>query len=183
VSRWIAEALNTISGGNEDQPGFISPTGDQVGYLFGELGGGVAREGAKLINAGVQVGRAVAGVPQEEMPVSKMPLIGRIFGTTSDAQGLRSRAFEISKELNSLDNRYKGLKERGDKEGAAAFKAEHPELSLADDFNRFYRADSGAKKRRALARDKGEIEAVNRIVETQTEKAKRLLEKYDSLMQ
>lgn len=182
-SRWIAEALNTISGGNEDQPGFISPTGDQVGYLFGELGGGVAREGAKLINAGIHAGKAAAGVPQEEMPLSRVPLIGRVFGTASDATGVRSRAFEISKELNSLDNRYKGLLERKDKEGAAAFKVEHPELSLADDFNRFYRADSKAKRQRALARDNDDITKVNTITETQTEKARKLLDKYDALVQ
>jgi len=179
----MAKGLNYLTGGNEDQPGFISPTGDQIGYLFGELGGGVAREGAKLVNAGFHAGKAAAGVEQEEMPVSKMPLIGRIFGTTSDAPGLRTRAFEISKELNSLDNRYKGLKDRGDKEGAAAFKAAHPELSLADDFNRFYREDSKARKQRALSRGADDIEKVNRITETQTEKAKRLLSKYDALVQ
>ena len=183
IAQGMAEALNWMTGGNEDQPGFISPTGDQVGYLFGELGGGVARETMKMGRSAVYAANAAAGVPQEEMPVSKMPLIGRVFGTTSDAPGLRTRAFEISKELNSLDNRYKGMKERGDKEGAAAFKAEHPELSLADDFNRFYREDSKARKQRALSRGADDIEKVNRITETQTEKARKLLGKYDALVE
>jgi hypothetical protein len=182
-AQFIAKGLNYLTGGNEDQPGFVSPTGDQIAYLFGELTGGVGRETGKLYRVAEYGAKAVAGMPQEEMPITKVPLIGRVFGTTSDAPGLRTRAFEISKELNSLDNRYKGLKERGDKEGAAAFKAEHPELSLADDFNRFYREDSKARKQRALSRDKSDIEKVNRITESQTEKARKLLDKYDALVE
>jgi hypothetical protein len=33
-SKWIAEAINTISRGNKYVPGMASPTADQIDYLF-----------------------------------------------------------------------------------------------------------------------------------------------------
>lgn len=194
IAQGMAEMLNYLTGGNEDQPGLVSPTGDQIAYLFGEIGGGVAREGAKVINLGMRGVKAAAGEPQEDLPITKVPLIGRILGTASDAPGLRNRAFEISGELNSLDNRYKGLLDRAKvskdpaekaalRQQAADFKAEHPELSLADDFNRFYTEDRKAKKQRALARGNDDTLEANRITDTQTEKARKLLDKYDALVE
>ena len=188
TGRQIAEFLNTISGGNEDQPGAISPTGDQVDYLVGEVGGGLTREAIKAGQVAVAGAKDVMGVPREELPVSRIPLIGRIYGEAKGAVGVRARAFEVSGELNQLENRYKGLMERaaankdeGLRQEARDFKAANPEIALADDFNRFYREDSKARKQRALARGNADIEKVNVITESQTQKATELLEKYDLL--
>ena len=190
--RAVAQLLNSISGGNEDQPGGISPTGDQIDYLLGELGGGLTREVLKAGKVGWAGVEDVTSTPREELPVSKVPLIGRLYGEAKGAVGIRTRAFEVSGELNQLNNRYKGLMERAaatpdaaEKEAlrqkAREFKADNPEISLADDFNRFYTSDSKAKKQRALARGNSEVGKVNRITESQTEKATELLEKYDLL--
>ncbi len=190
TGRQIAEFLNTISGGNEDQPGAISPTGDQVDYLVGEVGGGLTREAIKAGQVAVAGAKDVMGVPREELPVSRIPLIGRIYGEAKGAVGVRARAFEVSGELNQLENRYKGLMERaaankdeGLRQEARDFKAANPEIALADDFNRFYREDSKARKQRALARGNADIEKVNVITESGTAKATALLEKYDALKQ
>lgn len=190
TGRQIAEFLNTISGGNEDQPGAISPTGDQVDYLVGELGGGLTRETIKAGQLAVAGAKDVMGVPREELPVSRIPLIGRIYGEAKGAVGVRARAFKVSGELNQLENRYKGLMERAAankdeslRQEARDFKAANPEIALADDFNRFYREDSKARKQRALARGNADIEKVNVITESGTAKATALLEKYDALKQ
>ncbi|MFM7255127.1 MAG: LPD38 domain-containing protein, partial [Betaproteobacteria bacterium] len=75
-SKAIAEALNRISGGTRYQPGALSPTPDQLDYLIGQLTGGVGREIGKLAQT------ASAPFTGEELPAHKIPLIGRLYGST-----------------------------------------------------------------------------------------------------
>lgn len=181
TGRVIAEGLNAISGGNEDQAGMISPTPDQVDFVFATVGGGAGREIGKagaLVKAGVAT---VTGEEREAVPTHRIPLIGRIYGSTSDPVSLRTKAFEVRKELNELNARHKGLAERGENEAAAELMAEHPELALRNEFERFVRGDSKERKARALARNSDEIGEVNRITMSQDEKIADLVERYKAL--
>lgn len=177
----MSEALNTISGGNDDQKGVLSPTPDQIDHAMGVIGGGVGRETMKV---GAVIGAAIdtlAGNEREPIPTYKLPLIGRLIGDTKEPVALRSKVFDIRTELNEKHARYKGLSERGDTEAANAYWDEHPELALRDDFERFSKNDSKQKKARALARGADEVSEVNRITNTQDEKIADLLNQYREL--
>lgn len=179
--RVMSEALNTISGGNDDQKGVLSPTPDQIDHAMGVIGGGVGRETMKV---GAVIGAAIdtlAGNEREPIPTYKLPLIGRLIGDTKEPVALRSKVFDIRTELNEKHARYKGLSERGDTEAANAYWDEHPELALRDDFERFSKNDSKQKKARALARGADEVSEVNRITNTQDEKIADLLNQYREL--
>jgi hypothetical protein len=181
TGRILAEGLNTLSGGNEDQKGFISPTPDQIDFVLGTIGGGVGREGMKAYGA-VEAGvKMLLGKEREVMPSQKLPLIGRLYGDAGEPAALRSKLFAVRTEINETYARYKGLKERGLTEEAAAFKAEHPEISLRDDIERFARGNAKQTKARALAREEGEIAEVNRITNKQDAAIATLLDKYQKL--
>lgn len=181
TGRILAEGLNTLSGGNEDQKGFISPTPDQIDFVLGNIGGGVGREAMKAGSA-LKAGYDMAvGKEREVMPSQKLPLIGRLYGDAGEPSVLRSKLFAVSTEVNETYARYKGLKERGLKEEAAAFKAKHPEISLRDDIERFASGNAKQTKARALAREEGEIAEVNRITNKQDAAIATLLDKYQKL--
>ena len=181
TGRILAEGLNTLSGGNEDQKGFISPTPDQIDFVLGTAGGGVGREAMKVFEFGVAKIKDVAGKEREVMPSQKLPLIGRLYGDAGEPSALRSKLFAVSTEVNETYARYKGLKERGLTEEAAAFKAEHPEISLRDDIERFASGNAKQTKARALAREEAEIAEVNRITNKQDAAIATLLDKYQKL--
>lgn len=181
TGRILAEGLNTLSGGNEDQKGLISPTPDQIDFVLGSIGGGVGREAMKAGSA-LKAGYDMAvGNEREVMPSQKLPLIGRLYGDAGEPSVLRSKLFAVSTEVNETYARYKGLKERGLKEEAAAFKAKHPEISLRDDIERFASGNAKQTKARALAREEGEIAEVNRISNKQDAAIATLLDKYQKL--
>lgn len=89
TGRILAEGLNTLSGGNEDQKGFISPTPDQIDFVLGTIGGGVGREGMKVFELGVAKIKDAAGKEREVMPSQKLPLIGRLYGDAGEPSALR----------------------------------------------------------------------------------------------
>jgi len=181
TARMLSEGLNTLTGGNDDQKGAFSPTPDQIDFVLGQVGGGVGRELTKAggaLKAGYDM---AAGNERETMPSYKMPLIGRLYGNADEPSSLRAKLFTVRTEVNETYARYKGLKERGDKEGATAFKAEHPEISLRDDIERYARGNSKQSKARALARDSDEIGKVNEITNKQDSKVADLLRKYSEL--
>jgi hypothetical protein len=181
TGRVLAEGLNSITGGNDDQKGFLSPTPDQIDFVLGTLGGGVGREGSKALGA-IKAGYDIAvGNERETIPSHKMPLIGRLYGNADEATALRAKLFNVRTEVNETYARYKGLKERGEKEAAADFKAQHPEISLRDDIERYARENSKQTKARALARDQGDVSKVNAITAKSDEKVQKLLQKYSEL--
>lgn len=180
-SRRLAEGLNSITGGNEDQKGVLSPTPDQIDFALGVIGGGVGRE---VMKAGTAVGTATSAALGEEVeaiPTHKLPLIGRLYGDINEPVAVRSKMFNIRQELNEKHARYKGLRERGDTVAADSFWDENPELALRDDFERFVRQDAKQRKNRALARNADELSEVNRITGEQDEKIADLLQRYREL--
>lgn len=48
-ARWVAEALNTLTGGTALTPGILSPTPDQIDYLVAQAFGGMGRETMKTL--------------------------------------------------------------------------------------------------------------------------------------
>jgi len=149
--------------------------------VIGQFGGGVGREVGKLSSL-VGAGKDIAmGNEREPIPSYKIPLIGRVYGSTTEPVAVRSKLFSIRTDLNENYARYKGLKERGDTEAANAFWDEHPELTLRNSVESFVRKDSKQRKNRALARTNDEVGEVNRITSQQDERISELVARYNEI--
>ena len=181
TGRVISEAINTITGGNEDQSGFVSPTPDQIDFVLGQFTGGVGREVAKVGGLAVAGAKDLAGVEREQIPLYKLPLAGRLIGSVSEPAALHGKLFEVRSKINDKYARYKGLMERGQTEEANAFWDANPELALRGSVESFARKDSKQRKARALARSSGEVGEVNRISAEQDEKLAALLAEIDAI--
>lgn len=181
TGRVISEAINSLTGGNQDQSGFMSPTPDQIDFIFGQVGGGVGREAGKLVGTAGAAKDIAMGNEREPVPSYKLPLIGRVYGSTSEPVAVRSKLFSIRTELNENYARYKGLKERGDTQAANDFWDEHPELALRNSVESFVRKDAKQRKNRALARSNEEIGEVNRITGQQDARISDLVTRYNEI--
>lgn len=107
ISKVLAEGINNLSGGNKYVAGVLSPTPDQIDYLAAQLGGGVWRELSKIEQT------AVSSVTGEELPIYKVPLVGRFIGTTGGKAGEAGQFYANASKLNRLETEIKGLEEDG----------------------------------------------------------------------
>lgn len=103
-SKGISYVVNWASGGTDYQPGAWSPTPDQIDYVIGQLTGGVGRELGKA----VQTGAAITGLSNDELPVHKIPLAGRLVGSTNGPSGQSEKFYENIRELNGIEREIKG---------------------------------------------------------------------------
>ncbi len=148
VSRAMAEAINTITGGSEYRPGAWSPTPDQIDYVFGQLTGGLGRE---LIKVNQTLTSAVTG---DELPPYKVPLMGRLYGNTRGTAGQSEQYYENLRQINEAERELKGRQRKGD--AAEDFIQREPMtgvISLANQVDR--RIRELRKERSELVEDKG----------------------------
>lgn len=144
-AKMLAEAINWVSGGNEYVAGALSPTPDQIDYLLAQLGGGVAREAAKVQQT---VSSVVSG---EELPTYKVPLLGRFAGNTASQASQGTAFYANLDKLNALETEIKGLRKDGKFLEAAQLARENPQSGLIALANR---AERDVQK---LRRDKREL--------------------------
>ena len=140
VARGIAKGINYASGGTKYTPGLLSPTPDQIDYIFGTLTGGAGRE----LNKVYQTAEMVA--TGKDVPESKKPVVGRFFGTTDDEIATAARFWTNVKDLNTLEMEIKGRAKDG--EDPAAFIQKHPEAGMVRQANRFERQISKMRTER-----------------------------------
>ena len=121
-SKWLSEAINTLSGGTKYTPGSLSPTADQIDYLFGQVTGGVGRESSKLNQSLAALGSG------EDLPPHKVPLLGRFYGNAGDQSSQGNKFYANLKHLNEIEAEIKGRR----KEGLPVdeYKAKNPEHRL-----------------------------------------------------
>ncbi len=122
VDKFIAEAINGITGGNQYVAGALSPTPDQIGYLIGQVTGGVGRELNKVAQS------VSATYNGEELPTYKMPLIGRLVGSASGQASEGSAFYANLDKLNELETEIKGMHKDG--KSTADLVKDHPEVRL-----------------------------------------------------
>jgi hypothetical protein len=122
LGKGIAEFLNWASGGDKYVKGSISPTGDDVDFLAGQIGGGLYREISKAAKA---VGSTITG---EEIPSYRRPIVGRFIGETGSNAAISQTFYENVTRLTDHENTIKGLKK--DKLPTDSYKAKHPEARL-----------------------------------------------------
>ncbi|NBT82699.1 MAG: hypothetical protein EBT56_13985 [Betaproteobacteria bacterium] len=138
----MAQALNTISGGTAYQPGAWSPTPDQIDYVIGQLTGGVGREIGKLAQT------LTAPFTGDELPAHKVPLLGRLYGSTKGISGESELFYNNIKRLNKIENEYKGRMKAG--EDADAYRKQEP---LVDQIGLGNQAEAAVSKLRRLRRE------------------------------
>lgn len=147
LSKWLSQALNSLTGGTEFQPGGLSPTPDQIDYLIGQVTGGVGREISKLAQTG---GTMATG---EELPAYKIPLIGRFYGDAKGQAAVSSRFYENLKAMNMHQAEFMGLAKSDRGEQAKAYLEGHPEASMFREADRMQRyvGKLQDEKRKAIA--------------------------------
>jgi hypothetical protein len=106
VSRKLSWLLNYISsGGMEYTKGNISPTGDEIDYLAGQITGGLGREIKKI------GGALSSKIEGEEIPSYKMPIVSRLYGETQTPAATSSRFYEnvtrMAEHESEITNRMK----------------------------------------------------------------------------
>lgn len=107
IGKLVSEAINTLTGGNDYVSGHRSPTPDQIDYLIGQVFGGVGREALKINQA---IGSAITG---EELPLYKIPLVGRFVGDSSGSAG-QSNIFRANIDrLDRIEKEVEGLRKDG----------------------------------------------------------------------
>lgn len=146
-SKELSYFLNLASGGTKYQKGLISPTPDQLDYLIGQLTGGVGRE---LLKVEQTVTSSVTG---EELPPSKVPILGRLYGDTKAGASESAKFYDNLVRLNAHENEIKGRAKNREKPDA--YIREHPEARLVPLANKVERTvrDLRTRKRELLERD------------------------------
>jgi hypothetical protein len=139
-ARGLAEVINYALGGTEYTPGLLSPTPDAIDFLIGSATGGLGREVAKT------AGSLTGAMTGEEVPLWKIPLVGRFVGTAGGEAGERTQFYENLTTLNMEESELKGrIRNRED---ASGYLREHPEVRLAKQAERIQREVSQLEKRK-----------------------------------
>ena len=125
VSRFLSRTINTITGGDEYTAGKWSPSPDQLDYVVGQYGGGVAREIIKLWQLASGTARG------EEVPFYKVPLLGRFAGSADSASSQGSAYYGNINKIDQAEKRIKGLTEDGKRSEAQAERRKPEALLIA----------------------------------------------------
>ena len=149
-SRYISEALNFITGGTEFKPGMFSPSPDAIDYLIGQVTGGVGREASKVAQT------YSATTSGEDLPLHKIPLVGRFVGDTAGQSGESKKFYDAIKQINMHEAEFKGLMKDGRKQEAQEYMAENPATRLMMAGNH---TESAVRKLRGMKRDLVEQDA------------------------
>jgi hypothetical protein len=122
-ARGMAELVNYATGGTDYTPGAFSPTPDQIDYLIGQATGGIGRETAKAFQTAESV------VTGEDLPLYKVPGVGRFIGSASDQTAVRDEFYQNLTRMNTLEAEVKGRRQHG--EDIRGFVQDNPDARLA----------------------------------------------------
>ncbi len=122
ISQFLAEFVNTVTFGNADKRGLLSPTADQIDYLAGQIGGGVYRE---LSRAGKYAGSVIDGT---DVPESQVPIAGKIVGNINSPQAISQRFYKNVVAMSEHEDAIKGRIKR--RESVSEYMRDNPEASM-----------------------------------------------------
>lgn len=155
----IAKAINWSTGGTEYTPGLASPSPDAIDYLIQQATGGVGREVSK---ASQVVQTAVSG---EELPLHKVPVVGRFAGSASGSAGVRDKFYDNIRAVNVAAEEIKGRALHH--EELQSVLAKHPEARFEKAAIQVERQLGELRKAKQLAIDRGATREMIRMREEQ----------------
>lgn len=139
-----------MTGGTEFKPGLISWSPDSIDYLIAQAGGGVMREANKVAQT---ISATTTG---EDLPIYKVPLVGRFVGDTEGQGGQSAKFYNAIKQINMHEAEYKGMIKDGRSTEAKEYLAENPAVRLMMMGNH---AELAVRKLRTMKRDLVEQDA------------------------
>jgi hypothetical protein len=173
-SKTLSEGINYLTGGTKYKPGAVSPTPDQIDYLIGQLTGGVGREYLKVEQT------ATSAFSGEELPMHKIPLLGRFVGDTTGQSSQGSTFYSNLREINEHENEIKGR--RAHHEDVQGYIHDNPESRLVATANKTETEVSKLRKlKRKLIENDAPKERIKQIEDRITEKMKRLNDRVKTL--
>jgi hypothetical protein len=147
LGKGIAEFLNWASGGTKYQKGSISPTGDEVDFLAGQVGGGLYREISK---AGKAIGAQSTG---EALAPYQRPIVSRFYGETGSPAAVSQTFYNNVTRMTDHENEIKGrMKNREDVEG---YLNDNPEARLWKRANTIENKINELNKRKRMFIERG----------------------------
>ena len=175
ISQFLAELINTVTFGDKDRKGGLSPTADQIDYLAKQLGGGVYREASGIV-------RYVSNkIDDKETPDYQVPLVGKIVGDLSSPPAISQRFYSNVIKMSEHEASIKGRMER--RENVSEYLKKNPEASLWRRANTLENEISKLNKtRRELVEKKAPPERIKRIDDQKTRMMKQFndqVRKYD----
>jgi hypothetical protein len=161
IGKIIAEAINSITGGNAYLAGVLSPTPDQVDYLLGQVTGGVGRELSKVEQTSLSLATG------EDLPIYKIPLAGRFYGDTASQASQASQFYNNVNHLNELETEIKGMQKDKKFTEAREVMRENPDAYMMAQANVAERQVQRLRKEKRELVDKGASREVVKAKETQ----------------
>ena len=178
AAKLAAEVINKATGGTDAKQGLWSPTPDQIDYVIGQLLGGTGREIMKAEQA------AASLVTGDELPVHKIPLLGRVYGETQGAASESQSYYDNLIRLNEHQAEVKYLREHGKGGEVSTYMTEHPEARLTVLADSVERNVKKLKHRRELLKDRDAGSGQIKLVDGQiTAQMQRLNDRVISAMQ
>jgi hypothetical protein len=175
-AKMVSYGVNWVTGGTDYKPGLASPTPDQIDYLIGQVTGGVGREVGKLAQV------ATSTVSGEELPMHKIPLVGRFVGTTEGQAAEASRFYDNLREIGEHKAEIEGLKKDHKGGQIGAYVKDNPEAKLVPMADAIYRDVAKMQKaKRELVKNGAPKDRVKLMDERITARMKALNDKVRSL--
>lgn len=126
----ITKALNNLTGGDDYEAGFISPSPEKIRYLAEAIGGGLLREIEKAVDLSMKV------PGQKETKPSGIPFIGRFYGETDSDAVAQSRYYKSVDKAKSAESSINLAKAAGDGEAMRRIYEKRPEAKTIPLINR-----------------------------------------------
>ena len=126
----ITKALNNLTGGDDYEAGFISPSPEKIRYLAEAIGGGLLREIEKAVDLSMKV------PGQKETKPSGIPFIGRFYGETDSDAVAQSRYYKSADKAKSAETSINLAKAAGDGEAMKRIYEKRPEAKTIPLMNR-----------------------------------------------
>jgi hypothetical protein len=146
-AKWLAEALNGATGGNEVRPGFINVNPVFFDFTVSSIAGGAGRTYLQTVSGPLKV----AG--DDEIKAREIPFLNIFVGARPEYQTER-KYFEAAKAVETADKELKTYRQKGDIEMVRQIREEHgAELRLKESAEATRQLLSRLRKRN-LALDK-----------------------------
>jgi hypothetical protein len=175
ISQFLAEFINTITFGDKDKKGLLSPTADQIEYLGKQLGGGVYREASGILTY------VSDKIQDKETPDYKIPIAGKIVGDLNSPPAISQRFYSNVIKMAEHEASIKGRVER--RESVADYMRKNPEAAMWRRANTLENEISKLNRRRRELVEKQEpVERIKQIDDQKTRMMKQFndqVRKYD----